>query len=940
MKIIKNLFLILAPVALINTGGAQAIDFNGAFSQASAIVNTGLDNNIDLGTLTGGELGQWRTGEKGGASWIVDNNAAKVLKDPVNGPTANNNFALYQVCSVQDNTDGITFSFSFDFTTTAGITVDDRIGVSIYTWNSGNDITPIIAHSGNNVSKTYGLQSGIGINDATALITQDSAGSGIEANIWDEFVDDGLATGNQGGVTAGSDSGTYTISNLSIDAGDDRLAVIFSGRHKDASSQTDDFSISNVSISISEDPDPPVDPPSYDQPNILLIVIDDLNTWPLNNPTRFSADLVVPNLERLASRGVTFTRACTPATICVPARTAFVSGVAPWSSGVYQNRSASGNSPALQGVPSFFEHFHYAGYHTAKRGKVTHGYSVPGQFLSENSSGATRDPYPKLLAPGSTLENPQYLPLKGWGRYGPEKDWGVIDDPNNIDPVQEENMQDTGHANWAVNKISNYNADEPFLIALGFFHPHYPWHAPQKYFDMYPIEDMVLAPVNPTDQDDIPAMGRALLGSQHDSITANNDEIDATRAYLACISYVDAQIGRLLDALDASPHASNTIGDHGYHVGEKQHWFKATTWEESVNSLFIVAAPGVTEPNQVSPRMVSLLDLYPTMANLAGLELPAHLDGRSLLPLLENPTMEWDYPAISTINMHLSIASEDFRYIRYTDGTEELYDRRVDPHEWDNVANNVEYRGVKRYLNELLPAPEELAPPQVSETTYTLTLDLTVESSGPGGGYIQLSPISTEGISIIPLPDIPGPVSVNATFRKNRTVAITPVNFSADWQIGSTSKQDGITHSASSDQTIVGTLNYGSNVSSAYQAWANSFGGEAIIGVDTYDFDGDGLSNLMEFACGGDPTDPSDLGIKPGIFRSGENFQLVIPQRAGSSGIDYFVETIDDLSRNIWDTNQYLSSEMEITGTAFDNMSYYYSSDSPSIFFRVSVDSN
>lgn len=676
------------------------------------------------------------------------------------------------------------------------------------------------------------------------------------------------------------------------------------------------------------------------KPNILMIVVDDLNTWANKNPIRYPGNVVVPNIERLADSGVNFVRACTAATICVPSRTSFISGVAPWRSGVYSNQANIGASPILQQVPSLFQSFHEAGYHTAKRGKITHGYSVPSAYWSENSSGSTRDqPYPSIPNPSDPTK---VLPLKGWGSYGPEGDWGVIDDPNNNGPIQEVNMQDYGHASWAANKIQNYSDNKPFFIAVGFFHPHYPWHAPQKYFDMYPPQTVALAPADPNDQNDIPAEGKALLGAQHDGIVANNDFVDATRAYLACISFVDAQVGRVLDALDASPHAANTIviliSDHGYHVGEKQHWFKGTTWEESVNAHFIVRAPGVTPQNQVSPRMVSHLDIYPTLVDLAGLEPPPHLDGRSIVPLLQDPQREWDYPAISTYNMHMSIASEEHRYIRYTGGSEELYDRTIDPNERNNVANNVAYRGVKNYLKGLLPAPEEMAPDRVDGTSHTLTFNLNVQSSGPGGGYIQLSPVSNEGVGIIPIPETPGPISVQASFRAGRNVLITPVNFGAQWQIGTTTRQDAFMHQASKTETITGTLNIGTNLGTAYSAWSALHGGAGVIGGGDHDFDKDGDSNYKEYSLGGDPTDPADTGIKPTLVVDGGNVRFDVPQRTGDSKLSYFIESKSDLGKGFWNTNQYMSSGSGGSAGSLNIMSYFYPMNDPRSFYRVSVE--
>ncbi|NJL19299.1 MAG: DUF4976 domain-containing protein [Bdellovibrionaceae bacterium] len=326
--------------------------------------------------------------------------------------------------------------------------------------------------------------------------------------------------------------------------------------------------------------------------------------------------------------------------------------------------------------------------------------------------------------------------------------------------------------------------------------------------------------------------------------------------------------------------------------------------------------------------------------DLAGIKHPPHLDGRSLYPLLQDPDREWDHPAISTYNAHLSIASEEYRYIRYTDGTEELYDRTIDPHEWNNLADDVAYRGVKNHLNSLLPAPGEMAPDFASDNVIgSLTLDLNVQSTGPGGGYIQFSPKSMEGIGIVPMPETPGPLTVNAMFRANRTITVTPVNYRADWQIGGGSEQ-GTLFVQASNQTIAGTLNYGSDLGSAYSAWSTFYGGDGVIGAASYDFDRDGDSNYKEYSVGGDPTDPADTGVKPTLVFEGENVRLNVPQRTDDPNLAYYIESIPNLKNKIWDTNQYLTSEVESSGGPLDIVSYLYPLKVPASFFRVIVESD
>jgi choline-sulfatase len=442
-------------------------------------------------------------------------------------------------------------------------------------------------------------------------------------------------------------------------------------------------------------------PAAENRPNVLFLVIDDLNTWLLSNPDRYTGKVIAPNLQRLAASGVNFTQAFTASPKCSPSRTAFLFGVAPWKSGAYDNGVKPEPVDAvLAKTISMPAHFRKHGYYTSKVGKVSHGFSQKGEWEVDKRIGG-RDPYP----PGAPLFGPK-MDNKGKPVRKNERDWG----PTHL---AESEMGDTKCADFAIAELGKTH-DKPFFIACGLFHPHMPWYVPQKYLDLYPVKDVVLPARNPDDLDDLPEVARKLVGSWSAKVSTPDEERSAIQAYLASTTYADAQMGRVLDALEKSPYKDNTIvvllSDHGFHLGEKDHLQKGTLWEEATHSLLMFRVPGVTKPNQVCARPVSLLDLYPTLADLAGLPKPAHLDGRSLLPLLKDPRTPWDFPALSAYQGHMSIRTDHHRFIRYTDGSTELYDRSKDPREWVNQTNNPEYSVIKQKLADSLIPQDQMAP--------------------------------------------------------------------------------------------------------------------------------------------------------------------------------------------------------------------------------------
>lgn len=432
--------------------------------------------------------------------------------------------------------------------------------------------------------------------------------------------------------------------------------------------------------------------------NVLLLAVDDLNSWLLGDPNRYTGKVIAPNLRRLADSGVLFTQAFAPAPKCSPSRTAFLSGVAPWKSGVTENGLVIDGSPALEGKPSLPGLLAAHGYYTASFGKISHGYD--GHTAWDAHTPHKRDPRP----PGAMLN--------GLSKNVTENDWG----PTHLDESQ---MNDTKYADLAIEQLGRTH-DRPFFLACGVFHPHLPWYVPQTYLDMYPLDEIKAPVVNPDDPDDIPEPGRKLIKGTYQKVVDAGQYTRALQGYLASTTYADAQMGRVLDALEASPYRDNTIvvllSDHGFHLGEKTHWTKGTLWEEATHCLLMVRAPGVTRPRQTCARTVSLLDIYPTLVDLIGLPRPDHLDGHSLVPQLKNPEASRAAPAISAYQTHISVRTERYRYIRYADGTDELYDRSADPREWKNLASDPAYADARRELANALPTPQAVAPMRPRKT--------------------------------------------------------------------------------------------------------------------------------------------------------------------------------------------------------------------------------
>ena len=418
-------------------------------------------------------------------------------------------------------------------------------------------------------------------------------------------------------------------------------------------------------------------PPADERPNILLIPIDDLNDW--IGCLGGHPQARTPNIDRLASRGVLFTNAHCQSPVCNPSRSSMMSGLYPATSGIYFLNPDLARSPVASKSVLMPARFDAAGYHVAGAGKIFHGSQNKKYFPNYAGNFGGIGPMPK--------DKKKLSPFRGH----PLWDWGAF-------PERDAQMPDFHTAAFGVKQLTQEH-DRPFFLATGFYRPHVPQYAPQKWFDLYPEDTLELPRVLENDLEDVPKYGIHLtrlehVAPTHEWVRKTNQWQPLVRSYLACVSFVDAQVGKVIDALDRSPYADNTYvvlySDHGFHLGEKERWAKRSLWGDSTRVPMIVIGPRVAK-GKVCRKPVELLDVYPTLLELAGLKADPRQEGQSLVPLLENPDADWPHLARTSFGPgNVGISSERYRYIHYNDGAEEFYDHADDPHEWHNRIDDPE----------------------------------------------------------------------------------------------------------------------------------------------------------------------------------------------------------------------------------------------------------
>ena len=430
-------------------------------------------------------------------------------------------------------------------------------------------------------------------------------------------------------------------------------------------------------------------PAAAAKPNVLFIAVDDLNHW-----VRFmgrNKQVITPNIDRLAKMGVSFSNAYCAAPICNPSRAALMTGLRPSMTGVYDNNVDW--RPVVAQDLTLVTHMKRNGYGAYGAGKIYHG------GFDRKSEW---DEYDKeRAAPCKRLNDTDGV---GGIKFSP-MDCG------------DEGVSDYSIADYGIKQLQRKH-DKPFFLTIGFHKPHMPWNVPKKYFDMYPLDIIQLPPYREDDLKDIPAEGVKMARgpgsnspdkpSDHELMLQSGRWKEAVQAYLAAITYMDGQLGRVLDALEKSEYKDNTIivfwGDHGWSLGEKHHWRKFALWEEPTRAPFIWVAPGVTKAGTVSKRTVDFMSVYPTLSELCGLPIPKHVEGVSIKSLLANPNANWTTPALTTHGFqNHAVRNERWRYIHYEKGGEELYHETKDPYEWTNLASDKKHDKLKAEMAKVFP---------------------------------------------------------------------------------------------------------------------------------------------------------------------------------------------------------------------------------------------
>lgn len=426
------------------------------------------------------------------------------------------------------------------------------------------------------------------------------------------------------------------------------------------------------------------------KPNVLFIAMDDLNDW--IGCMGGHPQTITPNLDRLAKSGVLFTNAHCAAPACNPSRISIFSGIAPNVSGVYANNQVL--REVLPDVELLPKTFSKNGYRSTGSGKMLH-YIIDAQSWDDYFPKPSSEmPIPETLYPD---KRPLSLPRAGPWQYI-ETDWGALETSD------EDFGGDYTVSQWVSDQLSQKH-DKPFFLACGIYRPHEPWFVPAKYFEPFPLESIQIPPgYKEDDLADLPPAGQRQGPNRYFAhIRKHGEWKHAIQSYLASIHFADAMLGRVLDALDNSEYADNTIvvlwSDHGWHLGEKQHWQKYTAWRVCTRIPLMIRVPkncpglpAGTTPG-ICDQPVNLVSLAPTLFDLCGLPTSNAHDGPSLTPLLKNTNSEW--PHVSVTYLHnpgdYGLSDHRWRYIHYANGDEELYDIEADRYEWNNLAGDHNY---------------------------------------------------------------------------------------------------------------------------------------------------------------------------------------------------------------------------------------------------------
>ncbi len=448
------------------------------------------------------------------------------------------------------------------------------------------------------------------------------------------------------------------------------------------------------------------------KPNVLFVSLDDLNDWVGFMGGHPQAR--TPNLDRFSEQAVRFSNSYCTNPACNPSRTSIMTGLYPHTSGVYSNYQDW--REVIKDPVTIGHYFRKHGYLSAGAGKIFHYHmtdstcwdsywpsqkqNMPAEFMPQDHPGIAEDE----LKEYRTLNMPMFKNM--YTMF----DWAAMD-------VEDSVMGDFKSVEHVAGLL-NQNHEKPFFLACGIYRPHLPWYVPKKYFDLFPLDSVQLPVYLENDLNDV---GDRVVDIAHRSGNYHRHVVEAglwreaVQAYLASIAFADAMFGKLMEALEQSAYANNTIvvvwSDHGWQLGQKEHWRKFALWENVVKTVLMFRIPeGVSDipegsfNKETCSRVVSLQDLYPTLVDLCNLPDNQDIDGRSLVPLLQNPSLSWNHPAITSYDFsEFSVRTEEWRYTIYIDGSEELYDHRNDPHEWNNLAGHADYADIKGMMQQHVP---------------------------------------------------------------------------------------------------------------------------------------------------------------------------------------------------------------------------------------------
>ena len=439
------------------------------------------------------------------------------------------------------------------------------------------------------------------------------------------------------------------------------------------------------------------------KPNVLFIAVDDLNDWVGKLGGHPQAR--TPNMDLLSSRGLLFTKAYCSAPSCNASRASLLMGMRPSTTGIYINSHDWRQASVLKNAVTLPRHFKDNGYLTMGAGKLFHAHTF---FDKKNLEGYPDPDAWDAYFPSKTQQMPEEAVPEIWPVNSSKKfyrghfDWAPLQ-ISNLD------MADTKVVTWASKQLAKTH-NKPLFLSVGIYRPHVPWYVPKQYFDRFPINEIQLPKHLSDDLGDVPVAGKAMAKRHwHKWINENNQWKKAVQGYLASLAFADDMVGTLLKALDKGPLSNNTIiilwGDHGYQLGEKESWEKFALWEDTTHVPLIIVDPRRTKAGTRCESPVSLLDLYPSLIKLCGLRLPPQkLEGRSLVNSLIRPMEKTGRVVITTQGRgNHAVRSSRYRYIRYADGSEELYDHKTDSHEWNNLSADPSLVKVKSELMDYLP---------------------------------------------------------------------------------------------------------------------------------------------------------------------------------------------------------------------------------------------